>query len=92
MVRAPKLLTAAVAVAIGLGGIAIFADLIRDVISGRGVDIFVSSDGYHVTAIGVFVLLAFAPILVLGGLLRGWLERREERDLLERYGEKRDKP
>jgi len=80
-------------VAGAIAGLGFFLRLAEDLLTGRGADLYVSTSGYHFTSIGVAVLLAIGVLVCIAGMVWAWLEGREERDFLRKYGRaKKDEP
>jgi hypothetical protein len=56
--------------------------------SGQGADYYKTFWGVEFSYIGVFIIILLLPFILLIGLLFRYLERREEKDFLQKYGKK----
>ena len=53
--------------------------------TGHGGEIYRTGHGYQVSYLGVMVLVALVPIVMIVGSAIGWWQRRDEREFDRRY-------
>ena len=73
-----------------LGFVGFVAFLIDKVLRGHGLDYYISGMGYKLNYLGVLILVALMPLLVLVVWLVAWYQGRDERDFKEKYLNKDD--
>ncbi len=66
-----------------LGFLTFVVGLVNRVRQGRGIDHYTAMSGYEWSAIPVLILIVVAfTVLIIGGMLRWYFDRREERDFV----------
>ncbi len=71
-----------------VGGIGFIVRVWNKVASGQGADYYKTFWGVDFSYTGVFLLMLLLPVVSLIGLLLRYLEQREEKDFLQKYGKK----
>ncbi len=73
-----------------LGGIAFVLRVVEKVKTGHGLDYYFTGWGVRVNYIGVLILLALIPVVLLMGWAIRWWQLRDERDFRKRFNLPKD--
>lgn len=81
---------AVVMVIVMLGFVSFVIFLINKVISGQGLDYYISGKGYEFNYLGALILVISFPLIGLSGWLISWYQERDWRAFKDRYSKKND--
>jgi hypothetical protein len=72
------------------GFVGFVAVLINKVLSGHGLDYYISGMGYEFNYLGVLILVVLIPFIMMAVWFITWYQEKDERDFKQKYLKKDD--